>query len=57
MPMRGAITPGANIAQAISICSAVMATSAGAIGTDFVSGVMRGWCGVLRHHPRKRMIQ
>src|SRR5258708_11670090 len=42
MPMRGAITPGANIAQAVSICSAVMAISAGKIGgacgTDFESG-------------------
>src|SRR4051812_18664994 len=31
MPMRGASTPGANIAQAISICSAVIAISAGQI--------------------------
>src|SRR5258705_1794822 len=41
MPMRGAITPGANSAQAVSICSAVMAISAGKIlgvcGTDFES--------------------
>src|SRR6187397_363930 len=41
MPMRGAITPGANIAQAVSICSAVMAMRAGRIlgvcGTDFES--------------------
>ena len=35
--MRGAMTPGANSAQATSICSAVMASSAGSIGTDFES--------------------
>ena len=35
--MRGAITPGANSAQATNICNALIATNAGKIGTDFES--------------------
>src|SRR5687767_13195701 len=38
IPMRGAITAGAIMAQDVSICSAVIAASAGSSGTDFVSG-------------------
>src|SRR5882757_1572060 len=37
MPMRGAITAGAIKAQEVSICSAVIAASAGSSGTGFES--------------------
>src|ERR1043165_7151915 len=37
IPIRGAITAGANSVQATSICSAVIAASAGSSGGDFTS--------------------